>query len=64
MKEIWEDFKNLYSLSGFRKIILGKTYINVPMPQKTALCKKKKDWLTKEQVLFIRQKYKEGYKVM
>lgn len=64
MKQIWNDFKDLYSLSGFRKIVLGKTYTNVPMPQRTELCKKKKEWLTKEEVIFIRQKYKEGFKVM
>lgn len=64
IKVLWENFKNLYSLSGFRKIILGKTYTNVPMPNKTEMCAKKQEWLTKEEVLFIRQKYDSGMKVM
>ena len=63
MKDIWESYKELYSLSGFRKIVLGKTFTNVPMPNKSSLCKKK-ETLTKEEVLFIRQKYNEGFKVM
>ena len=29
MKEIWNEYKNLYSLSGFRKVVLGNTYTNV-----------------------------------
>ena len=33
------------------------------MPNRSSLCKKKEN-LTKEEVLFIRQKYKEGFKVM
>jgi hypothetical protein len=53
----------LYSLSGFRKIVLGQTFTNVPIPNKSSLCKKKEN-LTKEEVLFIRQKYSEGFKVM
>lgn len=63
MKDIWESYKELYSLSGFRKIVLGHTFTNVPMPNKTSLCKKK-ELCTKEEVLFIRQKYSEGFKVM
>lgn len=63
MKDIWKPFKELYSLSGFRKIVLGQTFTNVPMPNKSSLCKKKEK-LTKEEVLFIRQKYSEGFKVM
>lgn len=64
MITIWEEYKELYSLSGFRKIVLGYTYTDIPIPQQTSLCKKKKEWLSKEQVQFIRQKYQEGYKVM
>ena len=63
MKDIWEPYKELYSLSGFRKIVLGQTFTNVPIPNKSSLCKKKEN-LTKEEVLFIRQKYSEGFKVM
>lgn len=63
MKDIWKPYKELYSLSGFRKIVLGQTFTNVPMPNKSSLCKKKEN-LTKEEVLFIRQKYNEGFKVM
>lgn len=63
MKDIWEPYKELYSLSGFRKIVLGQTFTNVPIPNKSSLCKKKEN-LTKEEVLFIRQKYNEGFKVM
>ena len=33
------------------------------MPNKSSLCKKKEN-LTKEEVLFIRQKYSAGFKVM
>lgn len=64
MKKIWEPFKNLYSLSGIRKIVLGDTYTNVPMPNKTEKCAKRKERLSKENVLFIREKYDSGYKVM
>lgn len=63
MKEIWNEYKNLYSLSGFRKVVLGKTYTNIPMPQKSELCKKPVR-LTTDIVLDIRNKYKEGYKIM
>lgn len=64
MSEIYKDFKNDYSLSGFRKIVLGDTYTNIPMPQRSKECKKKKDWLKKEDVQAIRKYYKEGLKVM
>ena len=64
MKDIWQSYKNKYSLSGFRKIVLGKTYTNISMPERTSRCKKKKDWLSKEQVLFIREQYTNGYSVM
>ena len=64
MKEIYENYKDKYSLSGFRKIVLGNTYTDVPMPEKSNKCKKKKDKLTKEQVLFIREKYDSGVKIM
>lgn len=64
MKEIYENYKDKYSLSGFRKIVLGNTYKDVPMPEKSNKCKKKKDKLTKEQVLFIREKYDSGIKIM
>lgn len=63
MKDIWNDYKNFYSLSGFRKVVLGNTYINVPMPTKSSLCKKP-NRLTDEEVKFIRNKYQEGFKVM
>ena len=56
MKEIWNEYKNLYSLSGFRKVVLGKTYTNIPMPQKSELCKKPIR-LTTDIVLDIRNKY-------
>ena len=62
MEDIWEDFKDLYSLSGFRKVVLGSTYKNVPMPQQTEKCSYKKK-LTKEQVLLIREKYESGMKI-
>ena len=62
--DIFEDFKDLYSLSGFRKIIKGETYKNVPIPNKTSKCKERKKKLSKKQVLFIRKKYNEGYKIM
>lgn len=64
MKEIYENYKDKYSLSGFKKIVLGNTYTDVPMPEKSNKCKKKKDKLTKEQVLFIREKYDSGVKIM
>ena len=57
------DYKELYSLSGFRKIVLGKTYTNIPMPKRTSKCKKKRI-ITDSETSFIRQKYNEGYKVM
>ena len=63
-KEIYENYKAVYSLSGFRKIIMGTSYTHLPMPAKSNKCKKRKDPLTKDQVLFIRQKYKEGYKII
>lgn len=63
MKDIWESYKELYSLSGFRKVVLGKTYTNIPIPERTSKCQKKKI-LTKEEVSFIRQKYNEGFKIM
>ena len=57
--EIYEDFKNLYSLSGFRKVILGQTYTHLPIPEKSVKCKRKKDKLTKEDVILIRKLYNE-----
>ena len=63
MTDIWEPYKELYSLSGFRKIVLGKTYTNIPMPKRTSKCKKKRI-ITDNETSFIRQKYNEGYKVM
>lgn len=32
MITIWEEYKELYSLSGFRKIVLGYTYTDIPIP--------------------------------
>lgn len=64
MKEIYKAFKDLYSLSGFQKIVLGYTYTNVPMPKRSTKCKKKQDLLSKETVLDIRAKYKNGTTVM
>lgn len=64
MKEIYSNYKDKYSLSGFKKIILGNTYTDIAMPEKSNKCKKKKDKLTKEQVLFIREKYDSGIKIM
>ena len=63
MTDIWEPYKKLYSLSGFRKIVLGKTYTNISMPKRTSKCKKKRI-ITDNETSFIRQKYNEGYKVM
>lgn len=63
MKDIWNNYKSLYSLSGFRKIVLGKTYTNTPMPQKSELCKKPIR-LTTLEILDIRDKYQKGYKIM
>ena len=48
MKEVYENYKDRYYLSGFRKIVLGNTYKDVQMPKKSDKCKKKKDKLTKE----------------
>lgn len=64
MKDIWQNYKDKYSLSGFRKIILGQTYSNIPIPERSHKCKKRKDWLNKEQVLFIRKQYAKGYSIM
>lgn len=64
MKDIWQSYKDKYSLSGFRKVVLGSTYTNIPMPEKTFKCKKKKDWLSKDQVLFIKEQYAKGYTIM
>ena len=57
--EIYKDFKDLYSLSGFRKVILGQTYSHLPIPEKSEKCKKKKEKLSKEDVLLIRKLYNE-----
>ena len=56
---IYEDFKNIYSLSGFRKIISGNSYSNIPIPEKSDKCKKKKENLSKEDVQLIRKLYNE-----
>lgn len=64
IKTIYENFKDKYSLSGFKKIINGYTYKNLPMPKCTNKCTKRKKNMTKEQVLFIRDKYNKGYKIM
>ncbi len=63
MKDIWESYKELYSLSRFRKVVLGYIYTNIPMPKRTNKCQKRKI-LTKDEVSFIRQKYSDGYKIM
>lgn len=34
-REIWADYKDLYSLSGFSKVCRGETYKNVPIYNKT-----------------------------
>lgn len=57
--EIYEDFKDLYSLSGFRKVILGQTYSYLPIPEKSEKCKRKKEKLSKEDVILIRKLYNE-----
>lgn len=57
--EIYEDFKNLYSLSGFRKVILGQTYSHLPIPEKSDKCKRKKEKLSEEDVKLIRKLYNE-----
>lgn len=64
MKQIYNDFKDLYSLSGFRKIILGHTFTNVPMPIRSGKCKKKKEPIKKVDVQNIRSLYKNGMSVM
>lgn len=56
MKDLYVNYKNIYSLSGFRKIISGKTFSHLPMPVQTDKCVKRPK-LSKEDVLFIRQKY-------
>lgn len=62
--EIYKDFKDLYSLSGFRKIILGETYKHLPIPEKSDKCKKRKEKLKKEDIIKIRKLYDEGMKIM
>ena len=57
LKDIYQDFKNIYSLSGFRKIVLGNTYIDIPMPEKSQFCKKKREPLSKEEIIDIRNLY-------
>ena len=59
--EIYEDYKNLYSLSGFRKIISGETYSNIPIPEKSNKCKKKQSKLSKEDIIYIRKLYNEDH---
>lgn len=58
--EIYEDFKELYSLSGFRKIIMGTSYTHIPIPEKSLKCKKKLPRLTKEEVVELRKRYNNG----
>ena len=48
IQEIYEKFKDKYSLSGFNKIINGVTYKDVPMPEKSDKCKRRKAKMTKE----------------
>lgn len=35
-RQIWEDYKDLYSLSGFSKICRGETYKHLPIYNKTS----------------------------
>lgn len=59
-KEIYEDFKDLYSLSGFTKIINGVSYSHLPIPEKSLKCKKKLPRLTREEVQFLRKEFDSG----
>ena len=58
--EIYEDFKDLYSLSGFRKIIMGTSYTHIPIPEKSLKCKKKRVKFTKEEVIEFRKRFQNG----
>lgn len=39
VEDIFEKYSNLYSLSGFKKILFGNSYTHVKMPIKTDKCK-------------------------
>lgn len=59
-KEIYEDFKDKYSLSGFTKIITGESYTHLPIPEKSKKCKKRLPRLSREEVVELREKFKNG----
>ena len=59
-KEIYNDYKDQYSLSGFTKIIIGESYTHLPIPEKSIKCKKKLPKLTKEEVINLRNRYNNG----
>lgn len=62
MNELYINYKDVYTLSGFRKIISGASFAHLPMPIQSSKCTKKQK-LSKEDVLLIRQKYQEGLKI-
>lgn len=41
MNSLYVDYKDKYSLSGFRKIISGASYSHIPIPKQSNKCKKK-----------------------
>ena len=62
MNSLYVDYKDKYSLSGFRKIISGASYSHIPIPKQSNKCKKK-ERLNRDQVLMIREKYNSGIKI-
>lgn len=54
---IYKEYKHLYSWSGFNKILFGNSYMHVKMPIKTDKCKQKLPWLSKDEVISLREQY-------
>lgn len=58
--DIFKEYKHLYSLSGFNKILFGNSYIHVKMPIKTDKCKQKLPCLSKDEVISLKEQYNNG----
>lgn len=58
--DIFKEYSNLYSWSGFNKILFGKSYMHVKMPIKTDKCKQKLPWLSNDEVILLRDQYNNG----
>ncbi len=59
-KDIYKDYSNIYSYSGFTKLIFGESHKHIETPEQSLKCVKKLPKLTDEEVIHLRTLYKQG----